>query len=97
MRDGKLVEKHLAAPLQSAQQGVTIIGEIQAFVSPIDGTLIDSRAKLREHCRMHEVVPTAELKGLPPKLAAQEYTLSKREQQERREFIAHQVNQKFRR
>ena len=43
----------------------TVMGDIPDFVSPIDGTVVSGRAGLREHCRRHDVVPTAELKGLP--------------------------------
>lgn len=44
-----------------------IIADTPAFVSPIDGSVVDGRAALREHCRRHDVVPTEELKGLSPK------------------------------
>lgn len=44
-----------------------IIADTAAFVSPIDGSVVDGRAALRDHCARHNVVPTAELKGLPPK------------------------------
>lgn len=44
-----------------------IIADTPAFVSPIDGSVVDGRAALRDHCARHNVVPTAELKGLPPK------------------------------
>lgn len=36
---------------------------LDAFRSPIDGTLIDSRSKLEDHCARHGVVPTQELAG----------------------------------
>ena len=45
----------------------TILGDLPDFVSPIDGSVVSGRAGLREHCRRHDVVPTAELKGLPLK------------------------------
>lgn len=96
IRDSKLVEKHLAAPL-GLSSGLAIQPDIEPFVSPIDGSVIGSRSKLREHCRIHDVVPTRELEGLPTKHAVQEVKLSPQERQERREFIAHQVEQKFRR
>ena len=38
-------------------------GELTPFVSPIDGTVIDSRAKYEDHCRKHNVIPTQELQG----------------------------------
>ena len=37
-----------------------IHGEFEPFVSHVDGTLIDSRKKLREHNRRHGVVSSAE-------------------------------------
>ena len=66
---GKLYDK---ADLQGIEcaSGVgapSIIADTAAFVSPIDGSVVDGRAALREHCRRHDVVPTEELKGLPPK------------------------------
>lgn len=93
MRDGKLVEKHLASPLQhETSVAPSVIPDIVPFVSPIDKTVIGSRAALRAHCKAHDVVPTEELKGLPPRLANPEYKLSKQEVRERREFIAYQVD-----
>ena len=43
----------------------TIMGDLPDFVSPIDGSVVSGRVGLREHCKRHDVVPTAELKGLP--------------------------------
>ena len=43
----------------------TIMGDLPDFVSPIDGSVVRGRAGLREHCKRHDVVPTADLKGLP--------------------------------
>ena len=43
----------------------SVMGDLPDFVSPIDGTVVSGRAGLREHCKRHDVVPTAELKGLP--------------------------------
>lgn len=45
--------------------GPTILGDLPDFVSPIDGKSYSGRTGLREHCRRHDVVPNAELKGLP--------------------------------
>jgi hypothetical protein len=42
-----------------------ILGDLPDFVSPIDGSVVRGRAGMREHCKKHDVVPTAELKGLP--------------------------------
>lgn len=64
-RDGKLVEKHLAAPIDSGDSSPGFIPDITPFVSPIDGTVINSRTQYRDHCKRHDVVPTVELAGLP--------------------------------
>lgn len=90
IRDGVLVEKHLAAPLP--QSGApAILPDIQPFVSAIDGSVITGRAALRAHCKQHDVVLTADLAGLPPKPAVAEYRPSKQEREATREFIAYQL------
>lgn len=65
--NGVLYDK--AGPLpELAGQGdrsPTIMGDLPDFISPIDGSVVSGRAGLREHCKRHDVVPTAELKGLP--------------------------------
>lgn len=45
--------------------GVRILPDLPDFVSPIDGKRYSGRAGLRDHCARHNVVPNAELKGLP--------------------------------
>ena len=57
-------------PAGSAAAGLTILPDLPDFVSPIDGKLYSGRAGLRDHCARHNVVPTADLKGLPPMPAA---------------------------
>jgi hypothetical protein len=37
--------------------------DIEPFVSPIDGTVVASRSRLREHMGRHDVVPYDEVKG----------------------------------
>lgn len=44
----------------------TVHGDLPDFVSPIDGKVYSGRAGLREHCLRHDVIPNADLKGLPP-------------------------------
>lgn len=39
--------------------------DLPSFVSPIDGKTYSGRAGMREHCAKHNVVPTADLAGLP--------------------------------
>lgn len=53
---GKLVPKSEYQPPESSQtSNVVVHGDITSFVSPIDGSIIDDRAKLREHNRRHGV------------------------------------------
>ena len=45
--------------------GVTFMPDLPDFVSPIDGKTYSGRTGMREHCQRHDVVPTADLAGLP--------------------------------
>lgn len=51
----------------------TVLPDLPDFVSPIDGTVVRGRAGMRDHCARHDVVPTSDLAGLPPKPVVQEY------------------------
>ena len=42
------------------QSGHAVHGDIDSFVSPIDGTVITDRKQYREHMERHGVVPAAE-------------------------------------
>ena len=42
--------------------------DIQPFVSPIDGSIINSQSQLREHMGRHDVVPYDEVKNQGPKV-----------------------------
>lgn len=53
--------------------GPAIHGDFEPFVSPLDGKIVSGRKAYRQHCKDHDVVPTMELKGLPPKKAVEEY------------------------
>lgn len=68
--NGEMVEKGAQTPSAS---GVTFMPDLPDFVSPIDGKLYSGRAGMREHNAMHNVVPTADLAGLPFKTTATEY------------------------
>ena len=41
----------------------SIFGDIESFVSPIDGTVITGRKGYDEHCRKHNVINSAEFDG----------------------------------
>lgn len=49
-----------AAAHRADSQGAAIHGDIQPFVSPIDGSVISDRKAYREHCKKHNVVPANE-------------------------------------
>lgn len=70
--------------------------DLPDFVSIIDGKTYSGRRGLREHCERHNVVPTADLKGLPAKTSTFKYELPKAEREETKRFIAHQVNKYYR-
>ena len=46
-------------------------GDIEAFVSPIDRTVISDRKQYREHCEKHGVVPAQEFSAEHYKQAAE--------------------------
>ena len=56
------------------------------------GAVVSGRAGLREHCKKHGVVPTAELKGLPPKQAQYSAPPSEAYRQQTRQTIADVIN-----
>jgi hypothetical protein len=80
-------------PTRAEASAPTFIPDIQPFRSSVDGSMITSRAELREHNKRNDVVQTEELKGLPTRLANPEYSLTKQEVRERREFIQHVYDQ----
>lgn len=67
-------------------------GDIPDFVSSIDGTVVSGRAGMREHCLKHNVVPTSDLKGLPPKTMNQPYNPGKHEREATKRTIAEIIN-----
>jgi len=77
--NGVLYDKSLPLPEGVEYSGhrrslaPAIISDTEAFVSPIDNTVVRGRAAMREHCAKHDVVPTADLAGLPPKPANKPY------------------------
>ena len=63
--DGVAYERGVDVIPERAKGGVMIAPDLPDFVSPVDGKVYSGRAGLREHCRTHDVVPTADLAGLP--------------------------------
>jgi hypothetical protein len=76
-------------------QGPMIMGDLPDFVSHIDQKRYSGRAGLREHCRIHDVVPNAELKGLPTLTMQSDQRTSEQKRasaEQRKQFIINQVN-----
>lgn len=71
----------------------TIMPDLPDFVSPIDNQMYSGRAGLREHNMRHNVVPTADLAGLPNYTMNGLKTMSKQEQADRKGALARIVNQ----
>jgi len=76
--EGVLYEHKDAPRKDTGGSGPTIIPDIPDFVSPIDGKVVSGRAGLRDHCARHNIVPTAELKGLPTGLPEAKLSKSER-------------------
>ena len=69
-----------------------VLGDIQPFVSPIDGTLISSRSKLRDHNNRHGVTNSSDYSPefLAKRKKARDDEITgntKKAQQERRQLI----------
>ena len=74
--DGVLYDKSQPLPEgvgRPQSKTASIMGDLPDFVSPIDGSVVNGRKGMREHCKQHNVVPTADLAGLPPKQMNGEY------------------------
>lgn len=57
---GKLVPKGEYCRGESSSDAPAVLGDIDAFVSPVDGSIIDDRGKLREHNKRHGVTNVAD-------------------------------------
>jgi ribosomal protein L35AE/L33A len=89
--DGELVwiRPDLQAPVDGGVSAA-VFGDNTRFVSPIDGTVVEGRAAMREHCRRHDVIPNQDLQGLKPRTFGGGVTVSKQESEVRKR-IMHQV------
>ena len=78
----------------SAESGasVRVMPDLPDFVSPIDGKRYSGRAGLREHCATHNVVPVADLAGLPPKPAHHVPERSRQQVAADKQHLAHIIN-----
>jgi len=89
--NGEMIPKEDYAPQVSH-----VYGDLPDFVSPIDGKTYSGRVGMREHNARHNVVPTADLAGLPVKQGSQPLTLTKQERAARKEQLIRVVNEHWR-
>lgn len=97
-KNGRLYERGVdeIPELAGSRDGsAAVMGDLESFVSPIDGTVVSGRAGLREHCRKHHVVPTAELAGLPFKQANHVAPPSEAYREQTRQTIADVINSRY--
>jgi hypothetical protein len=67
LRDGQLVEKHLAMPLQE-NAGPFVMGDIQPYKSQLTGEMVTSRSRHRNLLREHGCIEVGnETRYLKPK------------------------------
>jgi hypothetical protein len=88
--DGKLYDKDELS--RSEAIAPSVLPDMPEFRSPIDGKVYSGRSGLRDHCARHNVVPTAELKGLPPKPAYHTLEHTPEQRQQTRRVIADVIN-----
>jgi len=82
-----------------SQGGPAILPDLPDFVSPIDGKGYSGRRGLREHCVRHDVVPNADLKGLPTLKTDSDQRRPeevRRDKEMRKQLIIQQVNKHYR-
>ena len=94
---GKLYERGVDVIPDDAGsvRSAAVLGDVPDFVSPIDGSVVSGRAGLREHCKKHHVVPTADLKGLPLKQFNQNTPPSEAYREATRQTIADVINSRY--
>lgn len=86
-------------PAAESSGAPAILPDMPDFVSPIDGKTYSGRAGLREHCKIHDVVPNAELKGLPTLQAGSDMRSGEQRRadaEDRKQRVINQVNRHYR-
>lgn len=77
---------------EQESRSTVLAPDLPDFVSPIDGKRYSGRAGLREHCAKHDVVPTADLAGLPPLPRQREVVRSREQIAQNKRTIAEIIN-----
>jgi hypothetical protein len=97
--NGVLYEKGTEPHQTGTVRGPSIMPDLPDFVSPIDGKQYSGRRGLRDHCDRHNVVPNADLKGLPVLTVNSDQRHPedvRRDKMARKEQIVRLVNQHYR-
>lgn len=90
--DGVAYERGVDVIPERDKQSRVITPDLPEFVSPIDGKVYNGRAGLREHCARHDVVPTADLAGLPTLPWQREIVRSREQIAQNKRTIAEIIN-----
>jgi len=90
--DGKLIPADEVTNAADTKRSPTILADLPDFKSPIDGSIVRGRAGMRDHCARHNVVPTAELAGLPMKRVYQPTEPTREQREATKRVIADVIN-----
>lgn len=90
--DGVAYERGVDVIPERDKLGRVVAPDLPEFVSPIDGKTYSGRAGLREHCARHNVVPTADLAGLPTLPRQREIVRSREQVAQNKRTIAEIIN-----
>ncbi len=97
--DGSPPYEKGSRPDGETRGGVMFVPDLPDFVSPIDGKRYSGRAGMREHCKVHDVVPNAELKGLPTMTTNTDFRSSEQKRasaDHRKQMVINEVNKHYR-
>jgi len=95
MINGELVPIDEETASAYSSKGPAILADLPDFRSPIDGSVVSGRAGMRDHCARHNVVPTADLAGLPMMPAGHTGGPSEAYREATRRTIADVINSKY--
>ena len=90
--DGVAYERGVDVIPEQDSRGRVLAPDLPDFRSPIDGQNYSGRAGLREHCARHNVVPTADLAGLPPMPMQREIVRSQEQIARNKRTLAEIIN-----
>ena len=72
-KTGRLIPKDEYCAGNVHDVAPAVFGDMPAFQSPVDGTIVNGRADLRAHNRRNGVLLADDVRGLPPRQAVTEY------------------------